>query len=471
MFFFGRGSEREEGKPQLATQSGVCKVMKTCLEWILAALVLVLPGEAAALGGAFMQAGPSHPAAFIAVLSASGADSLPGQAETGLAETGDGLLLPPALRAADEKGNRDGKIQREELPANLGRFFGRNDLNGDGVVTAAEVEEVKAAAFAQAPKLEDVMGELPPETLEVLGGKLYEAGWTEGTLFDAARAREIPFLIRYPQGKEGLTPVVLLSHGGFGSAFGHYAYTDLATTYARLGFLAINIGHRPSANEMQHRYDRPLDVSFVLDALVRVRAATLRIPGGGGETALPMPPEFAGIPDVDHIGHLGHSFGAYTAHAVGGANFSPTMGIRNFRDPRVDAIVPISPQGTHRFGSYDEGPENNSWSEIRIPSYLICGELEAPGWRRQPFDRYPEEGDKFLTIGKGYGHNIVNGDAAARRLLALNTALFFHVYLRGGAGRDQIGTLAWIDGWTLERQGESSPGEGRPVPEPHPGND
>jgi len=363
--------------------------------------------------------------------------------------------LPPVLKAYDEKGNRDGKIQRQELPERLLRFFESADLNGDGVLTWQEVDEAKAKRFAEAPKLQDVIGKLPQDTLDLLGGKLYEVGWSEGKLHDASRRRDIAYLIRYPKQREGLTAIVLLSHGGFGSAFGQYAFTDLATTYARLGFLAVNIGHRPSANEMQHRYDRPLDVSFVIDALVRTRAASLRIPGGGGEGAMPMPPEFKGVPDVDHIGLIGHSFGAFTAHAVGGANFSPTMGIRNFRDPRVDAIVPISPQGYHRFGSYDEGPTNNSWSEIRIPVYLICGELENPEWRRQPFDRYPAIGDKFFTIGKGYGHNIINGDEKTKRLLALNTALFFHTYLRGGRGRDKIGTLAWLDGWTLERKLEN----------------
>ncbi|WP_168155941.1 hypothetical protein [Isosphaera pallida] len=44
---------------------------------------------------------------------------------------------------------------------------------------------------------------------------------------------------------------------------------------------------------------------------------------------------------------------------------------------------------------------------------------------------------------------------------ALNTALFFHTYLRSGSGRDRIGTLTWIDGWTLERKPapESTPGD------------
>ena len=360
--------------------------------------------------------------------------------------------LPPVLRAADDRGNKDGKIQREELPGRWQRFFESCDLNGDGVITPQEVEEGKAKVFAEQPKLEEVIGDLPQATLDLLGGRLYEVGWSEGKLLDAARKREIGFLVRYPKDREGLTSVVLLSHGGCGNSLGQYGLRDLATSYARLGFLAVSIGHRPSANEMQHRYDRPLDVSFVIDALVRVRAASLRIPGGGGDDAFPMPGDFKGMPDVDHIGHIGHSFGAFTAHAVGGANFSPTMGIRNFRDPRVDAIVPISPQGFHRFGSYDEGPSNNSWSDIRIPAYLICGELENPEWRRQPFDRYPACGDKFFTVAKGWGHNIINGDQKARRLLALNTALFFHTYLRDGQGRNKIGTIAWLDGWTLERK-------------------
>jgi hypothetical protein len=39
-----------------------------------------------------------------------------------------------------------------------------------------------------------------------------------------------------------------------------------------------------------------------------------------------------------------------------------------------------------------------------------------------------------------------------RALVALNTALFFHTYLRGGDGIRSIGTLAWLDGWTLERK-------------------
>jgi hypothetical protein len=81
--------------------------------------------------------------------------------ETAIAQDEEFGGLPPVLKACDEKGSHDGKIQREELPDRLRRF-----------------------------------------------------------------------VLRYPKDREGLVPIVLLSHGGYGSSFGHYAYVDLATSYA-----------------------------------------------------------------------------------------------------------------------------------------------------------------------------------------------------------------------------------------------
>ena len=70
--------------------------------------------------------------------------------------------LPPVLKACDEQGNRDGKIQREELPERLLRFFDSTDRDGDGVLTWQEVDEAKASRFVELPKLENVIGELDP---------------------------------------------------------------------------------------------------------------------------------------------------------------------------------------------------------------------------------------------------------------------------------------------------------------------
>ena len=105
---------------------------------------------------------------------------IPSVSEKAVAQDAEIGGLPPVLKAIDEQGNHDGKIQREELPERLRRQFDTTDLDGDGVLTWQEVDEAKARRFADLPKLEDVLGELPQETLDLLGGTLYEAGWSEG---------------------------------------------------------------------------------------------------------------------------------------------------------------------------------------------------------------------------------------------------------------------------------------------------
>lgn len=272
----------------------------------------------------------------------------------------------------------------------------------------------------------DALGDLPRDTLDLLGGKLYKIGYQDGVLADLARGRQIWYRVRYPTDFSGPAAIILISHGGIGAETGHTLLGHLGTAYARLGFLAVNIGHMVSANEMQHRYDRPLDVSFVIDALARTAAAADGTPFDA-EEALRLPPDFTGVPEQNWLGHrlrgqqmlvnpvsfaafpdgnrigvTGHSFGAFTAHAVAGAEHGPTMGIRSFRDPRVDAIVPIATPFNDRYGYFDKGPDNNSWKDIAIPSYVLLGDQDLPQ-RRRAFDCYRAVGDKFLTIGKNKG--------------------------------------------------------------------
>jgi hypothetical protein len=55
-------------------------------------------------------------------------------------------------------------------------------------------------------------------------------------------------------------------------------------------------------------------------------------------------------------------------------------------------------------------------------------------------------------------HAVDQGGREALEKLRRRVALFFHTYLRGGDGRCAIGTLEWIDGWTLERKLDSAMG-------------
>src|SRR4051794_28087104 len=178
---------------------------------------------------------------------------------------------------------------------------------------------------------DDVLGDLAPDVLEVLGGRLYEIGYQDGLLADLSRNRRIRYRVRYPKGFSGPAAIVLISQGGLGDERGHVWYAHLGTAYARLGFLAVNVGHLASAGEMQHRYDRPLDVSYAIDALARVAAAAEGTPYDA-EDALPLsneftgvperawlgrhpltvpslpPPAFTAVPDIDHVGVVGHSY-------------------------------------------------------------------------------------------------------------------------------------------------------------------
>lgn len=175
----------------------------------------------------------------------------------------------------------------------------------------------------------------------------------DGRVTDPKRSREIAYRLYWPDGATGPLPVLLFSHGGDGNTTGHTVAPHLGTEWAKHGFLAIHLNHRPSATILQHERDRPADVSYVLD----------RLEAG----SLPLPPGLAGTADLSRVGHAGHSWGAYTSHAVGGAVFDQG----SFRDPRIRAIAPISPQGPGGFGAFDRGPDDNSWKDVPVPAYTL----------------------------------------------------------------------------------------------------
>ncbi len=110
--------------------------------------------------------------------------------------------------------------------------------------------------------------------------------------------------------------------------------------------------------------NRPRDISFVLD---RVASDT----------------EFAARADMARVGVAGHSFGAYTSLAAAGLRVQVSGQPRAWPDPRVKAVVAMSPQGRGVMGIYD-----GSWDEVRVPVLCITGTKDmgqgqrAAGWRR-----------------------------------------------------------------------------------------
>ena len=255
----------------------------------------------------------------------------------------------------------------------------------------------------------------------------------------------------YPENFVGRSPVIIVSHGGSGSTQGHTRFQHLGMEYASRGFLSIHLNHHASLNTVVHRSDRPADATTVIDAVV--------------DGTLPMPDAFGGSADVDNMGYIGHSWGAYTAHTIAGANFvmPDDLGgeIVNFRNPKIGAFVALSPQGWDGFGSFDKEHDislpssSNSWSVVTIPAYNLIGALEMNGrvgqyvgeqWRRFPFARYPSDGTKHLSVLPGQGHGDIgnHGSPEVKTFISMNTRVFFEVYLRQQTSK--IESIGYVEG-------------------------
>lgn len=296
--------------------------------------------------------------------------------------------------------------------------------------------------------------------LAVVVGLAGSAG-AEVTAFDSsvtddARGRQIPYRVYYDADLSGAQPVILVSHGGNGSLTGYTRGEHLGSTYARYGYLAIHIGHVPSDVAMGQLTDRPADVSFVLD---RLEVGTL-----------PLPVDYRGTPNLTRVGHVGHSFGAYTAHAVAGAVFDHG----GYLDERIDAICPLSPQGPDQFGAFDNGPDDNTWMDINVPVYTVVGELElntnvlgtieSPLWRLRPFFRYDYDRARYLSVLPGADHNDLwsEGTPEQDAFVAENTRLFFDIHLRRSLSpTGLIGELEPIEGVVNQRKSADVTGDGR----------
>jgi len=263
--------------------------------------------------------------------------------------------------------------------------------------------------------------------------------------------REVKIRVYYPIGVSWAVPVIIVSHGGSGSMQGHTSFSYLGNEYASHAYLSIHLNHNASQSNGYHRWDRPHDVKAVVSALLSGN--------------MPMNSGFAGTIDPERIGHIGHSWGAYTAHAVGGANFTnpvrPSGPPWNFREMRIKAFAALSPQGFGGFGTFDAEEDitktstSNSWMDINIPAFNLIGERELDGivgienpqncpecfraddWRLFPYMRYPADGTKYVAVLPGQTHSDLGnqGAEAVKKYIAENTRVFFDVYLKGETNR------------------------------------
>ncbi|WP_017297247.1 alpha/beta hydrolase [Nodosilinea nodulosa] len=185
----------------------------------------------------------------------------------------------------------------------------RAEAAATGAIAAA-IEQQSQAEAAQPPPLD--LAALPDLTQP----GPYGSRQISLTLVDAERNRTYPADVFIPQNLPGSgpIPVIVISHG-LGDS--RTTFFGLAAHAASHGF-AVALPDHIGSNSTQKQamltgldsetfkardfLDRPLDISFLLDELDRLNGST-----------------FGGRLDVSRVAAVGHSFGGYTALAVGGA--------------------------------------------------------------------------------------------------------------------------------------------------------
>ena len=276
---------------------------------------------------------------------------------------------------------------------------------------------------------------------------------------DVDRKRQVPVKIYFPAEGRGPFPLILFSHGLGGSREG---YEYLGRHWAGCGFVSVYLEHegsngkvwqqaedrmgslRVAAADPRNAMDRPRDVSFAIDQLVRLNRED---------------PVLKGRIDLERIGVAGHSFGAHTTLMVAGqAIVGPLGGAMTFADRRVKAAIPMSAPVPARRANLDR-----TYERVTIPCLHMTGTLDdspigetKAADRRLPFD-HSKATNQFLVTFEGADHMVFSGrrpsvgaaakDARFQRLILDSTSAFWDAYLKGDGK-----AKAWLSQGGFERE-------------------
>ncbi|WP_160154728.1 alpha/beta fold hydrolase [Microbulbifer sp. ALW1] len=208
----------------------------------------------------------------------------------------------------------------------------------------------------------------------------------------------------YPD-TEGVYPLVLFSHGNFSN---RRAYDRILRHWVSHGYVVLAPDHRDAGGLLNSilamtrfgkdgvMQQRPRDLINILDNLNAIadQAAELdrRI-------------------DRNRVVAAGHSFGAFTAQMLGGADAAVPGGDRRLqeRDGRFQAVVAFSPPGP-MFEMVDE----QSWQNMTVPQLVTTGTWDVEprffrDWRlhAMSYER-GVEGLNSLLVTEGADHYFGN---------------------------------------------------------------
>jgi len=251
-----------------------------------------------------------------------------------------------------------------------------------------------------------------------------EAKVCDATLQDAARAnREVPVRVRLPA-VDGPTPIVIFSHGLGGNVD---AGTRWAEAWLSAGIAVIHVQHRGS-DESIWRGRPPGEIAASLKKAMTAEQLVARfgdvafvidnVDGGAsiGDCALSRV-------DRSRIGVAGHSFGAHTALGVAGQRFPVPRKPRGVDDPRVRAVIALSPSppasGTdaEAFGAMSRPVMSITGTEDSNPAIIAAASPMDPKDRVRPYFAMPP-GGKYLLVFEGADHAVFSGNNQRRRASA-----------------------------------------------------
>ncbi|MCC5848184.1 MAG: dienelactone hydrolase [Verrucomicrobia bacterium] len=184
-------------------------------------------------------------------------------------------------------------------------------------------------------------------------------------LHDPSRDREIPIRVFLPQTREP-APVILVSHG-LGGALHDKAY--LAPHWTARGYVVVYMQHPGSDEPVWRDVPRSQRAEAVTRAATpeqlmhRIRDVSHVLDFGKTDHDL------RGRLDLERVGIAGHSFGAITAQAVGGAR----LGFLDFREPRIHAALMMSPSAP------TVGTPEQAFGQVKIPWMLMTGTRDGSG--------------------------------------------------------------------------------------------
>ena len=250
-------------------------------------------------------------------------------------------------------------------------------------------------------------------------------------LIDPSRDdRRIPVKVHLPK-LTGKWPVVVVSHGAGGNWDANYAQAVHLASYGYAVFCVEHVGSNTDQMKKSLRWlknvkrmtrnanevlGRPRDISFVLDK---------------AEVWNREHPLLRDQLDLDHIGMLGHSFGAYTTLAVLGVRpaldwltptVAPGAGLGpDLSDPRVDVGVALSPQGPGEPFFLE-----SSYQYLKRPVLGITGSRDKqqgakPENRKKFFELIPANGSMFLWLENADHIAFSDASGSGRRSLYSRT--------------------------------------------------